>query len=560
MQKRPSPEQVKHTLLSQSNPVHSNDSEILYPLTERVLINLPISDIDVYDKNPRRTENPNFAKIKESISKDGLNQPLVVTRRPRQSRFVVYKGGNTRLKAISELYEETGDRRYRYVDCSFIPWSGFESDAIIGHLQENSMRKSLCFIDRAYGVSNAIEHLQSESSEDEDLSIRDCHSILIEKGYTISLSTLSIMLYAASTVEPWLSSAISATMGRPQIQKLRKLQKAFENVSFEFGHTDDQMNCLFHQTLQRYTEAKWNYQTFRRLLESELSSQESTSIQDISLRMDGYLYLSSKPLNETFDKVYEDLEREEQRQKRKLTSTKISSISDREIGNSESQPHADSDSTASEFRSIPLGLSKPLESIHSGVKAPKTTNKKPPIPRSQRSELETKLHDLRRNAYAVASRIAKRHGFNVNPKTKRNIVSNTGDWGIGYLLVDYPPTVEQKNTTEIAIRDALWWTLLEYCDLQWASECARPLTAKLIGTTDLIKFIKSGDSKTIISHAKGKMKCTFPHLGLISFCHRQLSDDSWRDMCDLTEIYRKIHQLANCNNINLFQGPDIGGK
>ena len=152
MQKRPSPEQVKKTLLSRSYTVHSGESEILFPMTERVLINLPISEIDTYDKNPRRTENPNFSKIKESISKDGLNQPLVVTRRPEQTRFIVYKGGNTRLKAISELYEETGDQQYRYVDCSFIPWSGFESDAIIGHLQENSMRKSLCFIDRAYGV------------------------------------------------------------------------------------------------------------------------------------------------------------------------------------------------------------------------------------------------------------------------------------------------------------------------------------------------------------------------------------------------------------------------
>lgn len=555
MQKRPSPEQVKKTLLSRSYTVHSGESEILFPMTERVLINLPISEIDTYDKNPRRTENPNFSKIKESISKDGLNQPLVVTRRPEQTRFIVYKGGNTRLKAISELYEETGDQQYRYVDCSFIPWSGFESDAIIGHLQENSMRKSLCFIDRAYGVKNAIEHLQSESGEDNDLSIRDCHSILVEKGYAISLGSLSTMLYAASTIEPWLSSTVCASMGRPQIQKLRKLHKAFERICNEFGYLEKRINHLFIQTLQSYAEAKWNYQTFRRLLESELSKQESTSIQDISLRIDGYLYLSSKPLNETFDKIYENLEKEEQRLKKKKSGIKIENIE-----NTETQQFVDSKRGTNEFKSIPLGLDASLGSSHSGLTVPKKTKKKPLQPKPQRSELETKLYTFRRGAFAAASRIAKRHGFHVNPNTKRNIVSNTGDWGIGYLVVDYPPIVEQKNTSEIAIRDSLWWLLLEYCDLQWASECARPLTAKLIGTTDLINFIKSGDSKTIISHAKGKMKCTFPHLGLISFCHRQLSEDSWRDLYDLTEIYRNIHQLANCNNIHLFQVPDIGGK
>lgn len=555
MQKRPSPEQVKKTLLSQSYTVHPEESEVLFPMTERVLVNLPISEIDTYDKNPRRTENPNFTKIKESISKDGLNQPLVVTRRPRQNRFIVYKGGNTRLKAISELYEETSDQRYRYVDCSFIPWSGFESDAIIGHLQENSMRKSLCFIDRAYGVRNAIEHLQSESGEDEDLSIRDCHSLLVEKGYAITLSSLSIMLYAASTIEPWLSSTICASMGRPQIQKLRKLHKAFERVCNEFGYLEEQINQLFIQTLQSYAETKWNYRTFRRLLESEISNQESTSIQDISLRIDGYLYLSSKPLNETFDKIYENLEKEEQRLKKKKSGIKIENIED-----SETQQYVDSKHGADEFKSIPLGLDASLGSDQSGLTVPKKTKKKLLQPKPQRSELEMKLYTLRSSAFAAASRIAKRHGFHVNPNTKRNIVSNIGDWGIGYLVVDYPPIVEQKNTSEIAIRDSLWWLLLEYCDLQWASECARPLTAKLIGTTDLINFIKSGDSKTIISHAKGKMKCTFPHLGLISFCHRQLSEDSWRDLYDLTEIYRNIHQLANCNNIHLFQVPDTGGK
>ena len=297
---------------------------------------------------------------------------------------------------------------------------------------------------------------------------------------------------------------------------------------------------MFIQTLQELCRNEvGNYRTFRRLLESEISNQESTSIQDISLRIDGYLYLSSKPLNETFDKIYENLEKEEQRLKKKISGIKIENVED-----SVNQQYVDSKRGADEFKSIPLGLDASLGSGHSGLTVPKKKKKKLLQPKPQRSELEMKLYNLRSSAFAAASRIAKRHRFHVNPNTKRNIVSNTGDWGIGYLVVDYPPIVEQKNTSEIAIRDSLWWLLLEYCDLQWASECARPLTAKLIGTTDLINFIKSGDSKTIISHAKGKMKCTFPHLGLISFCHRQLSEDSWRDLYDLTEIYRNIHQFG----------------
>ncbi len=40
---------------------------------------LEITCIKPYDRNPRRSENPEYDRIKTSIQADGMDQPLVVT-------------------------------------------------------------------------------------------------------------------------------------------------------------------------------------------------------------------------------------------------------------------------------------------------------------------------------------------------------------------------------------------------------------------------------------------------------------------------------------------------
>lgn len=54
---------------------------------------LPVMEITLYDRNPRRTLNDQYDSIKESIrSTKRLNSPLVVTRRPGTEKFMVGKG------------------------------------------------------------------------------------------------------------------------------------------------------------------------------------------------------------------------------------------------------------------------------------------------------------------------------------------------------------------------------------------------------------------------------------------------------------------------------------
>lgn len=555
MPKQTSKKQEKQT---QTKKIHGNtsvDALDFHSLTDRTLVVLPISRVEEYSKNPRRRDNPRYNKIKDSIAKDGLNQPLVVTRRPGQENFVIYKGGNTRLKAIKELFDETGDHKYRFIECSYIPWSGYESDAVIGHLQENEMRKSLCFIDKSMGINTAIELLQLESESDEQLSMRNCHKQLNQKGYSIPISTLSTMHYAAEMIEPHVSSKTCETMGRRKVANLRKLQKALVSVCAEFNMSEEFAVEHFKQSLMNYPKIDWNFNLFRRPLEAGLANQVDASIQDITLRLDGYMNLSSVPLNESFEKIIPDLEQFEQH---KLIESSYSKFVP-DTGNlmDEAQNHdaikLKTDFTPV-FESVTLGKTPPPPKSDSDS-TPKTTQRRKRDRKAQRSEIDQELEELRKRACLSATRIAKNQGFLVHPETKQSIVLDIGDWGIGYLIADYPPPVERVNPSAVASRDALWWLLMEYSDLQWAVECARPATAKFIGNTNLIHFIKSGDPKTLISHAKGRMRCNFPHLGLICFCLRQIDDDTWNQLRVLTDCYRKIHQLASDNNVHLFRAP-----
>ena len=551
MNNRPSSEQITKRLRPQPLSNYKEETNFVASLTTKTFLTIPISDLETYDKNPRRTQNPNFNQIKDSISKDGINQPLVVTQRPGSRKFIIYKGGNTRLKALQELYSETGDRKYRFVDCLFLPWTGFESDAIVGHLQENQMRKSLCFIDRAFGTKLAVEHLKQEF-ENDDLSLRDIREMLARKGYNTTISSISIMLYASDNVEPRLPREVCANIGRPQIQKLRSLEKAFQNVCDEFKVSKRSAATLFIDALESYEGFEWSHSSFRRSLESALSVAQSLSIQDIALRIDGYLHITETPLRhspEAINREFAKFDQIDWIDQRTILDQKPNVYSVN-IENELSDPHKNGASNDVDDINQDPATDDP-DSLSPIFSFASTSEK-------QSSGLELELEKLRQQCYQTAVKLAKRYEIYENEDTKNKIVSNTGNWGIGFLITDYPTAASGTNLNRIGLRDALWWFLVEFCDLQWATERTRPIVAKLVGNSKLLQFVKSGNSKSLSLHAKGIMRFTYPHLSLHSYCLRQLDEVTWNDVNQLGSLYRALHHLSRINGIQLFQQPKQG--
>lgn len=183
---------------------------------------VPVNEIQEYDRNPREARNDAYDRIKDSIRQRGFNGALPITRRPGEPHYIVAEGGNTALHIVKELYAETRDPKFQSIFCLFAPWIS-ESETLIAHLIENDARGDLILIDRARALSELRRLLEQERGT--DLSTRQLAALLREHGYSINPATITRLDYARETLLPHIPLALRAGLGRPAIDRIRKLEK-----------------------------------------------------------------------------------------------------------------------------------------------------------------------------------------------------------------------------------------------------------------------------------------------------------------------------------------------
>lgn len=205
----------------------------------RIRINL--DKVIAYRRNPRRTRNPRYDEIKESIRNAGLDHPPVVTRESPSDPYMIKKGGNTRLSILRELWEETGDRKYYEFDCDFEPWtSDFKN--LISHMIENEMKGDTLFIERALAAYEIKIELEAEKGE---LSIRELARLITAEGWTMKDTNLGQMLYAHENLFPVIPEAFWSGIGMDRVKKIKKLLETcktfWESVAQENEGTFDEI-------------------------------------------------------------------------------------------------------------------------------------------------------------------------------------------------------------------------------------------------------------------------------------------------------------------------------
>ena len=233
--------------------------------------------IHPYERNPRHGNNPEYDRIKASIREMGLDQPLTITQRPDAEDYIVHSGGNTRLLVLKDLFEETGDNRYTSVPCLFKPWHR-ESEVLLAHLRENDLRGGLTFIDKALAVFDIKALLETELEIDA-LSQRRLESTLQLGGYALSSGLISRMGYAVHTLLPLIPKALHAGLGRPQVQKIRALERAARKV-WQAHNLDAEMafDPIFATLCRRYDDPDWDTGLLRDALETEIAEQADLSV------------------------------------------------------------------------------------------------------------------------------------------------------------------------------------------------------------------------------------------------------------------------------------------
>lgn len=179
--------------------VHDNEC----PLT------IGVKEVRAYEDNPRRARNPRFDEIKESIRSGGIRTPLTVTRRPGETHYITEAGGNTRLLATQELWEETRDPRFERITVIFRSWRS-ESHVLGAHLIENDLRGDISFWDKAVGITALKTKLETEQGR--SLSTRQLDDAFRAMGFTVNLATLTHCLFATSRLRT-LGEGISDLSG-----------------------------------------------------------------------------------------------------------------------------------------------------------------------------------------------------------------------------------------------------------------------------------------------------------------------------------------------------------
>lgn len=201
--------------------------------TQRQLISVTLDKLKPFEGNPRKTKNPKYEEIKASIKARGLDHAPNVTKRPSDDFYTIADGGNTRLQALKELFEETHEPRFWSIDCVFKPWQGEADDitsridTLVGHLAENEVRGELSFIEKALGVRD-VKALYEEKFQ-ENFSHRKLAEMLTEQGYPISNQLIARMEQCLVYLYPHIPNVLLAGLGRPQIEKLLSIYRNAQN-------------------------------------------------------------------------------------------------------------------------------------------------------------------------------------------------------------------------------------------------------------------------------------------------------------------------------------------
>lgn len=218
---------AKRSLMGTPPPLNAMGAMTPMDVVDGSISNLAVTDIDRYEFDPRTEINPLYDEIKASIRANGILNHISVTRRPGQLRYMVYGGGNTRLRIAKELYEE-GDQRFARLTVIVKVWKG-DAPTIAAHLAENEQRGEISFWEKAQGVLSFKEHFEKESGK--ALSTTELNRELRQaSGLNFGMSMLQNFHFAVEYLTPigrWLQTRDVNLLLKPQISQWLKLADKF---------------------------------------------------------------------------------------------------------------------------------------------------------------------------------------------------------------------------------------------------------------------------------------------------------------------------------------------
>ncbi len=180
-------------------------------------------DLEVFHLNERRSTNPRYEEIKRSISVKGVKETLHVVFHPVRERWVLSHGGQTRLRICKELFEETGNEKFKYPPIKIEQYTS-DLDLCCGHMIENELRGDTSFVEKSTGLLNistlitdrdGIEPTQTKLSE-----------VMEENGLPIRRQSITAMLYTAKVLIPRVTNVnFIEVLSRKTVDAIRSIRQ-----------------------------------------------------------------------------------------------------------------------------------------------------------------------------------------------------------------------------------------------------------------------------------------------------------------------------------------------
>ena len=512
-------------------------------------LRLEVTCIKTYDRNPRRGDNPEYDRIKASICSNGMDQPLVITCRPGQTDYVIGAGGNTRLHILQTLYQETGDERFRWVDCLFKPWNQ-ESDVLLGHLRENDLRGGLSFIDKAQAVFEAKRLLEEEMDID-SLSQRRLETILRDRGYSLSHGLISQMGYAVHALLPHIPQALNSGLGRPQVERIRVLERAARAIwkKRKLG-TDESFDAVFTELCKRYDSPEWDIQLLRNALEVEIAEESEASIQTVRVELDAQLLGreldTGIPNQSNRNTDIDDDTTKESKSASESASMKAANASGSQTINESRIEGQNEESRGGlpDVRRTPVVVASDVSEEHTKESADDTTESATGstehlITLNQHGP--TDIKSLRGRAWTLAARLAQRNGIG-------ELVEPLSGKGLGFILRDVPESslADQLDTDTLGQISMLWWHLAACAEMTVAP--LEAIVATLSDDSILRRALEDQDAGLLFNSV---WTLDPGHTGYRLW--RQLSERDWQDLLNLMDTYRRIYRAAEAAQIRIWE-------
>ena len=476
-----------------------------------------VAFIKPYEHNPRHSQNPEYDRIKDSIRSNGLDQPLVITRRPGAADYIVHAGGNTRLLILKELFEESGDTQFARVPCLFRPWSR-ESDVLLAHLRENELRGDLTFIDKARAIFEAKQWFEEESGAG-DITNKDLVNKLRSSGYSIGSTRICQMAYAVRTLLPLIPQALESGIGGHQVVRIRTLVQAGRTLWQRYcSGGDSAYDEVFAALCQRYDGPEWDTDVLQGAIETEIAEEAETSIHTIRVELDAaidgrelsipeFVPIKEPPKPEERDGIDDNL-------------GTTDDLNEQKGGDTDSEPGGE---TPSGMEAAPITPQDcPDEST---VDVSETLI-------DQSDSRPNDLKSLRGRAWTLAARLAQRNGIG-------DLVIPLSSKGLGFVLRDVPDPVLADQLDEDALAQVyiLWWQLAACSEMTFAPiESIAPI---LPSDSILRRAIEEQDAELLFNSI---WTLDPGHTGYRLW--QSLHDRDWRDLLNLMDTYRSIRHLA----------------